>query len=79
MSETPPSVVKVITTNDLYDEVVGLREDVRNLLEEHRPLPEEVKKLRTDVDGLLRFRYYLSGAILASGGLGAWIAKALGS
>lgn len=73
-----PAVVKVITTDDLYTEMVALREDVRTFLEEHGPLPKQVEVLRADVDALLRFRWVLTGMMLASGGVGALVAKSFG-
>lgn len=73
-----PQVVKVITTDDLFNEVTGLRRDVQEFLEKHGHIPEQVKELRADVDALLRFRWVLTGMMLASGGVGAVVAKSIG-
>ena len=74
----PSNVVKVITTDDLYNEVVGLRSDVQEVLNAHRDRPEQVRTLRADVDALLRFKWLLMGVGLASGGLGAAAVKIAG-
>lgn len=73
-----PQVVKVITTNDLYEEVVGLREDVRKVLEEHREVPARVERLETQVADLYKWRHLLTGAALAAGPVGAGLVKVFG-
>lgn len=72
------NVVKVITTNDLYDEVLGLREDVRKVLDEHRDIPGRVEKLEAEVASINKIRWQLTGAALMAGPLGALVAKMFG-
>lgn len=73
-----PNIVKVITTNDLYDEVLGLRADVKKVLEEHKEIPSRVQKLEDQVADLRRWRSFLTGAAVAAGPLGAALTKWIG-
>lgn len=73
-----PNVVKVITTNDLYDEVIGLRSDLQDFMADHKELPAEVKRLRADVDQLNALKWKLTGAALAAGPVGATLVKIIG-
>lgn len=73
-----PNIVKIITTNDLYEEVIGLRDDLKTFLVDHKDIPEEVKRLRADVDALNALKWKLTGAALAAGPVGATLVKLIG-
>ena len=71
-------VVKVITTDDLYNEVVGLRDDINKFMSEHKDTPGRVEKLETQVTDLYKWRHLWTGAALAAGPVGAGLVKLLG-